>query len=224
MWIRADGGGEPQRLLQDDTRLGRIAIAVSPDGRHIVFEGPGTGIMELAIDNTDPDHPKAGISERLLDVSQPYQQGGQGGGDISPDGRWFAYSSADSGPFQVFVRPFANGKIAGPGVWQVSASGGANPVWSRAAHQLLYVTPENHLMVVDYAVEGNSFHAFKPRPWTNQIVPFPSDAFQRYDLMPDGKRVLALEADEQPQGAKVNLHATMLLNWFDELRRLSPSR
>ena len=64
------------------------------------------------------------------------------------------------------MRPFANGKIAGSGVSQISAAGGAYPVWSHAKgqlRQLLYVTSEDRIMVVDYTVEGDSFHNLKPR-------------------------------------------------------------
>jgi Tol biopolymer transport system component len=128
MWIRADGGGEPERLTRDDTHNGQIAASVSPDGRFVLFVTPGRGGQSLTIDTTDPDHPKAGGSETLLSTIA------LGGGTISPDGRWLAYTSYASGTPQVFVRPFANGKIAGSGVSQISAAGGAYPVWSRAAH------------------------------------------------------------------------------------------
>jgi Tol biopolymer transport system component len=101
------------------------------------------------------------------------------GGKISPDGRWLAYTSNASGTPQVFVRPFANGRIAGSGVSQISAAGGAYPVWSPAAHQhqLLYATSEGRIMVVDYSVEGDSFNVLKSRPWTDkQILTIPGNA------------------------------------------------
>jgi Tol biopolymer transport system component len=61
MWIRADGGGEPQQLTRDDTHLGQIPTSVSPDGRFVLFVGPVRGV--LTIDTTDLDHPKAGPTE-----------------------------------------------------------------------------------------------------------------------------------------------------------------
>jgi hypothetical protein len=117
-------------------------------------------------------------------------------------------------------------------VSQISAAGGAYPVWSRAAHQrqLLYATFEGRIMVVDYTVEGDSFHNLKPRLWTDKQIggatslggiPF---GFGRpaFDLAPDGTRIIAWVPEEKPKEAKVDLHVTMLQNWFDELRRRLP--
>jgi serine/threonine protein kinase/Tol biopolymer transport system component len=223
MWIRADGGGEPQPLTRDDMHTGQVPTSVSPDGRFVLIMSPGGAKAgTLTIDATDPDHPKAGATVTLL--NDP----GMISPTISPDGRWVAYTASAAGP-QIFVRPFANGKIAGSGTWQISATGGARPVWSHAAHQLLYATPEGRVMVVDYTVEGDSFHGLKPRPWTDKpIVPAlgsmnaPFGVGRLFDLTPDGRRIIAWEPEEQPKEAKVDLHVTMLQNWFDELRRRLP--
>jgi serine/threonine-protein kinase len=216
MWIRADGGGEPQQLTRDDTHTGQVPASISPDGRFVLIGGPGRGAQSLTIDTTDPDHPKAGATEPLLI-----------GGSVSPDGRWLAYAYAASGTMQVFVRPFGNGKITDSRVWQISAAGGAYPVWSRAARQLMYATSEGRIMVVDYTVEGDSFHALKPRLWTDkqigtnlEVLPF--GVGRIFDLTPDGRRIIAWEPQEQPKEAKVGLHVTMVLNWFDEVRRRLP--
>ena len=155
MWIRADGGAEPLPLTRDDTHRGQTPASVSPDGRFVLITRQGMGAQSLTIDTSDPDHPKAGATEPLLNTSAIV------GGTISPDGRWLAYTFVASGTVQVFVRPFANGKIAGSGAWQISAAGGAYPVWSRAARQLLYATSEGRIMVVDYTVEGDSFDDLK---------------------------------------------------------------
>jgi serine/threonine-protein kinase len=231
MWIRDDIGGEPQQLTRDDTHRGAVAGSVSPDGRFVVFGTPGRGAQSLTIDTTDPDHPKAGAPEPLLNTSAII-----GDGTISPGGHWFAYTSPASGTPQVFVRPFANGKIAGSGVWPISNAGGAYPVWSRAEsqlRQLLYATSEGRVMVVDYTVEGDSFHYSKPRLWTDkQIGTIPGGTLdlregangitRLFDLTRDGRRIIAWVPEEQPKEAKVDLHVTMLLNWFDELRRRLP--
>jgi len=137
------------------------------------------------------------------------------------------------------VRPFANGKITGSEVWPISAAGGAYPVWSRAAavRELLYATSEGRIMVVDYTVEGDSFNVLKSRLWTDkQILTIPGIAprgtldlrqgangiHRLFDLTPDGRRIIAWEPQEEPKEVKVNLHVTMLQNWFDELRRRLP--
>ena len=221
MWIRADGGAEPLPLTRDDTHRGQTPASVSPDGRFVLITRQGMGAQSLTIDTSDPDHPKAGATEPLLNTSAIV------GGTISPDGRWLAYTFVASGTVQVFVRPFANGKIAGSGAWQISAAGGAYPVWSRAARQLLYATSEGRIKVVDYAVEGDSFHDLKPRLWTDKQIGtitggIPFGLGRLFDLTPDGRRIIAWEPEDQPKEAKVDLHVTMLLNWFDELRRRLP--
>jgi Tol biopolymer transport system component len=224
MWIRADGGGEPQRLTRDDSHVGQLPNSVSPDGRFVLFTTVGRGLQSLIIDTTDPDHPKPGATEPLLNTSAMF------GGTISPDGRWLAYTSGASGTLQVFVRPFANGKIAGSGVWPISAAGGAYPVWSRvaAARQLLYMTSAGRIMVVDYTVEGDSFNVLRQRPWTDKLIG-PTAGSRPYgqggpvfDLTLDGRRIIGWEPQEQPKEPKANLHVTMLQNWFDELRRRLP--
>jgi serine/threonine-protein kinase len=222
MWIRADGGGGPQSLTRDETHSGQIQnpTSVSPDGRFVLITVPGVPKAEtLTLDATDPDHPKAGAIEPMLKGPGPF------GGVISPDGRWVAYTFSTYSTGQVFVRPFANGRIASSGSWQISAAGAAYPVWSRAARQLLYVTTDGHVMVVDYTVEGDSFHASKPRLWTGkQIAQLLQVGLGRlFDLTPDGRRIITSEPEEQLKGAKVDLHITMLLNWFDEVRRRLPA-
>jgi hypothetical protein len=69
------------------------------------------------------------------------------------------------------------------------------------------------LMVVDYSVNGDSFSPGLPRPWNEALV-----AFQGFDLMPDGKRVVEIPSAEQ----KEPTHATLLMNFSDDLRRVAP--
>jgi serine/threonine-protein kinase len=133
---------------------------------------------------------------------------------FSPDGRWIAYASNESGRTEVYVRPFP-----GPGdKWQISTQGGNNPVWSRTKNELLFTTVDNHLMVVSYTVAVDSFHAEKPKPWadkTDQRI-----EFRGFDLHPDGER-LALSL--APPSEATQSHVIFIFNFFDELRRLAPA-
>jgi WD40 repeat protein len=224
MWIRADGSAEPQMLAPADLQVPLIPYCISPGGRRIYFERPeeatGPGhLLSVTIDARDPDHPKAGEPEIVLD--EPVT-----GASISPDGRWLAYTSRNSGLSQIFVRPLDVDGKPKTGLWQVSATGGGHPVWSRAGHQLLFVTPDNHLMVVDYSVTGDSFQALKPRLWMNRTIGTsmmgnaPVDTgFRSYDLTKDGKRIVSWDPDEERDNAKTNLHIILLTNWFDEVDR-----
>src|SRR5262249_41288025 len=85
---------------------------------------------------------------------------------FSPDGRWIAYYSDESGNYEVYVRQFP-----GPGgKWQISTPGGPYRVCSRTRHELLYRTPGNEIMVASYSVEGDSFKADKPQLWSEQAI------------------------------------------------------
>jgi serine/threonine-protein kinase len=135
---------------------------------------------------------------------------------ISPDGRWLAYQSTQSGKFEVYVRAFPPSATSSGGKL-VSNNGGTLPHWSRTG-QLVYKSADQ-LMTVSYSANGTTFIADKPRVW----IPSLSGASGLdWDLAPDGKRVVALI----PEGtAKVPLpehEIVMLQNFDDELRRRVP--
>jgi serine/threonine-protein kinase len=151
-WIRADGGGEAARLYESKNLV--RAHSFSLDGRRLAFSETGvdTGgdLWTLPLDTTDPEHPKSGKPELFLGTpaNEVYPS-------ISPDSRWMAYQSNESGEDQIHVRPFP-----GPGGhWQVSTSGGQSPVWSRNGHELFFESLDNRVMVAEYTVRGNSFEA-----------------------------------------------------------------
>jgi Tol biopolymer transport system component len=225
MWIRADGAGAPQPLTQAESgpsQVPRIPHSISPNGRHIIFSQPvsvaignGANLFNLTIDLTDPDHPKAGTPEPLL--KDPARIGGA---SISPDGRWMAYSSGPPGlaaPTEVVVRPFADGKFAGDGLWQVSAGGGGHPVWSPAGRKLLYMGPDSRIMAVDYFAQKDSFAPLKPRIWVDRQVgpssfsgmPFYAGP-QPFDVPPDGERIVTWQWDELPNGATLSFRGLPL--------------
>jgi serine/threonine-protein kinase len=135
---------------------------------------------------------------------------------FSPDGRWIAYSSNDSGHYEVFVRPFP-----GPGgKWQISTAGGFEARWSRARRELLYRAPDNRIMVASYTVEGDSFKADKPRLWSEQPISARRAQAAWFDLHPDGERIAAAVPSDQSEDRLE--HVTFIFNFFDELRRIAP--
>ena len=75
----------------------------------------------------------------------------EGTASFSPDGRWIAYTSDESGRFEVYVRPFQG---SGGGKWQISTGGGAYSFWSRDGRELYFMTLDNHIMVADYTAKG----------------------------------------------------------------------
>jgi dipeptidyl aminopeptidase/acylaminoacyl peptidase len=216
MWTRADGAGEPQRLLQSKNFLATHSF--SPDGRRVAFtettaETRGD-IWVLPLDVTDPEHPKPGKPEALLRTPASEQVPA-----FSPDGHWIAYASDATGNFEVYVRP-----ISGDGKWQVSAGGGNNPIWSPAARQLFYADPQRRIVVVDYTDDGGSFKRGNPRPWADKpILNFGVGGGTLFDVMPDGKRLILLPETEESDLRKGDLHLTFLVNFFDEVRRRMPA-
>jgi serine/threonine-protein kinase len=138
---------------------------------------------------------------------------------FSPDGRWLAYSSNESGPDQVYVRAFPDKG----GKWQISDSGGYQPVWSRNRRELLFRTDDNRIMAASYTVQGDSFAAGKPRAWSpKRLANVQLNGI--YDLAPDGRRIAALMPAGTPEAQQAQNQVVFLENFFDELQRRVPVR
>ena len=214
-WIRADGAGGPQPLLAKAGDVRDLnANAMSPDNRRLIYSrtDPVTGgdLWILPLDPSDPDRPKIGQPELFLKTPANETRPA-----FSPDGRWVAYNSDESGPPEIYVRASASSSGAG-GKWQISSGGAGTAVWSRTAPEL-YFTRAGQIMVSEYSVRGSSFEASKPRVWSKQrLLP---TAFTNFDLAPDGKQ-FAIVPDSSASPEKIRV--TMLLNFFDELRRKLP--
>ena len=216
LWcIRSDGSGQPFELLKE----GGVPVSISPDGKYLASHKAGSGtnrdIWILPLDNTDPDHPKAGTPEVFVrtptaDVEPMF----------SPDGHWIAYTSADSGSNQVFVRPFPEG-LKGGGKWQISTAPGRFPIWARNGRELFFESMEGHIMVADYTVRGDAFIPGKPRQWSPTPIQLTA-VFQNLDLHPDGKRFVVIPRTATEQGTGQTVHVVFLLNFFDELKRKLP--
>ena len=131
---------------------------------------------------------------------------------FSPDGRWLAYASSESGVYEVYVRAFPDRGRQ----WPISTGGGTLPMWSRSGNDLFYRTEDNRLMVSTYRVEGDSFVAGRPRLWSNTRL-FNVGLTQNFDLAPDGKRFAVLMSADGPELRRTQ--HTLLLNFFAEVRR-----
>jgi len=201
-WKAADGTGQAERLTTSPSN--HTARSFSPDGKRLVFgEGTPVKMQVLSMEGERTSQP--------LFQSQFYENHGM----ISPDGQWIAYESPESGRLEVYVRPFPNVE---EGKWQISRDGGTEPVWATQGPELFYRNGEA-MMVVGIKTEP-TFTAGSP------VVLFTGrytmgGAVTNYDISPDGQEfVMIKEADEdEGQPAQINV----VLNWFEELKRLVPT-
>ena len=204
---RTDGAGTPVQLTWS-TNL-QTPDTFSPDGRRLVFtEGGIAGAKgETRILPVEIETGRMRAREPQLLFEAPVLP------TFSPDGRWLAYSNAESGAYEVYVRAFpVNARQV-----QVSITGGSLPFWSRNGHELFYRSEEQRIMVANYTVKGDSFIPQRPRLWYDKPIANVGGA-GNLDLAPDG-RFMVLMPVEAAEARESQSHVTLVVNFFDEVRR-----
>ena len=200
----ADGARDPVRLTRD-AQVGQPTIA--PDGRTVVLLAcPAGDRCDIASTTLDG----GGLTlllETDFDERTP---------ELSPDGRWLAYSSDESGRRQIFVRPFPDLES---GRWQVSSEGGEIPLWSKDGTQLFFVERETQqLMRLDVAT-SDGFRAGVPEAVMDLTAydwAIGSRDARNFDISNDGERFLMVG---NSGGAD---RLVVVLDWLQELGRLVP--
>ena len=135
--------------------------------------------------------------------------------DISPNGRWLAYSSDESGVESIYVQPYPN---LDDGRWQVSSDGGTQPVWGPDGQELFYLRNDSGTVMMLSVEDDPSFSPGLPRElftWERAIGGRGS-----YDISPDGQRFLV---NDQGETAGATSQIIIVENWFEELKRLAPA-
>jgi Tol biopolymer transport system component len=195
----ADGSGKAENLLRSEGP--QYPGAWTPDGRAIVY------VEDQLANRSDVWLLTLGAEARPLIAESAREFGPR----ISPDGRWLAYASQESGRrVEVYVRPYPN---VDAGKWLVSTNGGLNPVWSPDGRQLYYVNGST-VMSVAVTTRGHTFDAGEPQELFSG--PFETGSPQ-FDVAADGTFVM-VEAD--PDAKPTQIH--VVLNWAEELKRLVP--
>ena len=209
-WKPADGTGQPELVVSDpDRRLD--AWSWTPDGQSLLINegGPDIGIVTLG-----------GDQARQPVLDEDFREGTP---EVSPDGRWMAYRSDESGRNEIYVRPFPD--VAG-GKWQVSAEGGNYPAWSRDGRELFYRTlagTDPPLMGVTVETEP-TFSASVPQTVIEAGYVFASRQGRNWDISADGQRFLMLKESGATDDASAQRAQIILVqNWFEELNRLVPT-
>ena len=207
---RADGAGEAEKLWESEHTMG--ATSISPDGKIVVVAvnrpetGWDTGIFRLK---------EGGASTGQSDDVEYLLQGPstEVWGRISPDGRWLAYMSSESGRAEIYVRPFLGAEAK----WQVSSDGGRTPVWSSDGRAIYYQN-NGDLYATPVEVRGDSLQPGIPKELLSSSIPN-LGAEYAYDVGSDGRIVVLLNANQNVDEER-DTHLRFVLNWFTELERL----
>jgi len=216
-WIRADGSGEPVKLMESPMQS---VSSFSPDATRMLCL-QNNHVWTVPVDLSDPEHPRAGMPEPFLKTTNTNPQI-ESSPAFSPNGHWIAYATTTTGSAarDIIVRPFP--PSAAGGQWQVSTSQGNYPFWSRNGRELYYVNnSDQRVMAVAYTVKGGVFVPEKPRVFS-ETQPFAREYSPM--MAPDGKRMVALLNPADAENQKPATHVTFLLNFFDELRRKAPGK
>ncbi|MEP6960941.1 MAG: hypothetical protein ABI995_02625 [Acidobacteriota bacterium] len=141
--------------------------------------------------------------------------GNQNVGRFSPDGKWIAYNSGESGSFEIYIQPFVEpGSSKGPGGrWQVSNAGGANVVWRKDGREIYYDSPEGNIMAALVEPEGSGLKIGAPRFLLKAGVD--QNAVHTFDTLDGQKFVVQLPS----AGNAGNQSLTVVANWRSALRK-----
>jgi eukaryotic-like serine/threonine-protein kinase len=201
--VPADASGKPVLVLATESPARPRSI--TPDGKTLIYSEAGPDKRPRLLVLRIPVEGQPGEPRPLHDAA-----GAETDAELSPDGRWVAYESSESGGVEVYVQPFP-----GPGPkLRISLDGGTTPRWSKDGRELLYWAriPIAKLMTVD-VVTSPAFRAGTPRELFRQ----PSTT--TWDTTPDRNRFL-VELSARTGGSTL----AIVTNWFEELRRRAPAR
>ena len=197
---RADGAGSEEMLLRIHNAL-VVPKSWSPDGRYIIYAqvNPTTESADLFALPVEGNRRPLALADTPANEDQ---------GQFSPDGRWVAYTSNESGQSEIYVIPFppkANG-----GRWMVSRGGGVQPRWRHDGREVFYISPDLTMMAVPVGTTP-VFHAGTPQPLFNTEM---VDTGIRtgpisWDIAPDGKRFLII-TDTSRETSSLNV----IQNWW----------
>jgi Tol biopolymer transport system component len=203
IYRKAASGFGKAELLLEGSDVKQVPSDWSPDGKSLLFSiGDLVGQGQVWLLPLTGDRKPVAVAQ-IGSVSQNTR--------FSPDGRWIAYASNESGKFQVYVIP--SSRTAGK--QQISNAGGLQPVWRRDGKELFYLTLDNTLMSapITLSKEGVEVSAARQLFRLPRLVGTAGN-FTAYDVAPDGQHFLALETPESTAPI-----ITVVTNWTAELKK-----
>ena len=205
-WKAADGTGEVEPLSENPATFPQ---AFSPDEGVLVVEirGGGSDLGMLTLDGDGTVTPL--LQEEFTERNAA----------LSPDARWIAYQSDESGQFEIYVRPFPD---TDSGRWEVSSNGGVMPVWNQAGPELFFRGSDG-LMALAFETEPT----FRPAAVTMlfDLTPYPEvNLNRRLAVDPEGQRFLLLKnvTDQTGTDEAAPSQINVVLNWSQELLERVP--
>ncbi len=214
-WKAADGTGKTE-ALGSVTNLIAIPASWSSDGKTLVQMEVTASHFDIGAVSMEGDRARKPLLHEKYIEAEP---------QISPDGRWMAYTSNESGKFEVYVRPFP--AVDSGGRWQVSTSGGDSSLWSRDGRELFY---RNGDVVMAVPVKTSpSFSLETPKTlfngtYVSSNINLRGLELNPWDISPDGKRFLMMkEAGATASGAGDPRRINIVLNWLEELKGRVPT-
>jgi eukaryotic-like serine/threonine-protein kinase len=192
----SDGTGASTPLTMDDAS--EFGPSFSADGRYLLFErlaGQSNSRREIWGVLLSGDRKAFPVIQSQYDLYAP---------SISPDGKWLAYESRESGRPEICVIPF----LHGTGKWEVSTAGGLQPRWRRDGRELFYLSTDNKIMAAEITEQGSSLLVGNVQSLF-QVNPVSFAGSSPYDVTGDGKKfVVASLASSQASEP-----LTLVVNW-----------
>ena len=209
LWTQpADGTGTPEVLLDLEGSILEVQMtsdasmyALRLGGQSNVF-----GVRDLV-------SLRAGETETRPIAAEPYDEKGLA---LSPDGRWVAYESTETGRDEIYVRPFPDAQA---GKWQVSTAGGVNPKWSRSGRELFYVNGASEMVATTVAAQGGAFEISNRRSLFNVAERgLNSQAnYASWDVDVDDEHFLMIQLGAGDIDSRRS-EFVLIQNWIEELR------
>ncbi len=211
-WARADGTEQPKRLMSSE--WGPQPGSWTPDGQLVFLSMDAKTGMDIRLLIPDGESWR----DRPL-LTETFRESDA---QISPNGRWLAYTSDETERLEVYVRDFPSLQNRRP----VSTDGGSNALWSRDGRELFYlrgISPESRELVArDVGPDGTISPVIRPLFRLAPLRLMPGTSLPGFDVHPDGRRFVFVQSPEIiPSPAPTVIH--LVDNWFEELKRLVPA-